>query len=264
MCCKGMSSAEGVRKVAELGLSAMQVAFTHSIYMQLKEAKEVGKIAKEVDVELSVHTPYYVNLASEHKKIIEESKKRIIDSLERGAAMGATVVVTHAGYYGKDKIKSTEMVFETCKEITEHIEKNGWNIDFGLETMGKQKSWGTLEEIIDVCKRLKHLIPYLDAAHLYALHGGQVNFKDIFDKLEILKLNKIHSHFSGIKYSLVGIGRGNEKQHVPMKMAGPNFEDYAKEILKRKKDITIISESPILEIDSLAMKETFEKLGYEF
>jgi deoxyribonuclease-4 len=94
--------------------------------------------------------------------------------------------------------------------------------------------------------------------------GGQVNYKEVFDKLEILKLNKLHSHFSGIKYSLVGIGRGNEKQHVPMKMAGPDFEVYAKEILKRSKDITIISESPILEIDSLAMKETFEKLGYKF
>jgi deoxyribonuclease-4 len=184
--------------------------------------------------------------------------------LERGVAMGATVVAAHAGYYGKDKIKSIQMVFDACKEIAEYIEKQSWNIDFGLETMGKQKSWGTLDEIIDVCKKMKHLIPYLDAAHLYAIRGGQIDYRDIFDKLEVLKLKKLHSHFSGIKYSLVGIGRGNEKQHVPMKMAGPDFESYAKEILRRNKDITIISESPILEVDSLAMKETFEKLGYRF
>jgi len=262
--CECNSSLEGVKKVAELGLSAMEISFTHGIHMSLATAKEVGKVAKGLDIELSIHVPYFVNLASIDKKIIEDSKKRIIDSLERGVAMEATVVAVHAGYYGNEKTKSTQMIFEACKEITEHIEKNDWNIDFGLETMGKQKSWGTLEEIIDVCKKLKHLIPYLDAAHLYALHGGQVNFKDVFDKLEVLKLKKIHSHFSGIKYSLVGIGRGNEKQHVPMEMAGPDFEDYAKEVLRRKKDITIISESPILEIDSLAMKETFEKLGYIF
>ena len=258
------SSVEGVKKVSELGLEAMEISFTHGIHMSLATAKELGKIAKDLDVELSIHVPYFVNLASIDEKIIEASKKRIIDSLARGAEMGATIVAAHAGYYGKDKKKSIEMIFEACNEITELIEKNDWNIEFGLETMGKQASFGTLEEIIELCKKLKHLVPYLDPAHIYARQGGQINYKDMLDKLEVLKLGKWHSHFSGINYSLVGIGRGNERNHVPMKMAGPDFKEFAKEILKREKDITIISESPILEIDSLVMKEIFERLGYKF
>lgn len=258
------SSIDGVKKVAELGLSAMEISFTHGVHMSLATAKELGRIAKVLDVELSIHVPYFVNLASLDRKIIEASKKRIIDSLERGVEMNATTVAAHAGYYGKDKEKSIVMIFEACKEITELIEKNDWNIEFGLETMGKQASFGTLEEIIELCKKLKHLVPYLDPAHIYARNGGQIDYKDMLDKLETLKLRKWHSHFSGIKYSLVGIGRGNEKNHVPMKMAGPDFKPFAEEILRRKFDITIISESPILEIDSLAMKETFEKLGYKF
>lgn len=256
------STMEGVKKVAELGLSALEVSFTHGVHMSLTTARELGKVAKDLDVELSIHVPYFVNLASADKQIIEASKKRIIDSLARGAEMGATVVAAHAGYYGKDKEKSIEMIFGACKEITEIIEKNDWSIDFGLETMGKQASFGTLEEIIKLCKKLKHLVPYLDPSHIYARNGGQINYKDVLDKLEVLNLSKWHSHFSGIKYSLVGIGRGNEKQHVPMKEAGPDFEGYAKEILRRKTDITIISESPLLEMDSLLMKSIFEKLGY--
>lgn len=262
--CKTNSSIDGVRTVAELKLNAIEISYTHGIHMSLETAKELGKIARDLDVELSIHIPYFVNLASSDKEIIEASKKRIIDSLQRGVAMNAKIIAVHAGYYGKDKEKAIEMIFEACKEITELIEKNDWNIEFGLETMGKQSSFGTLEEIINLCKKLKHLVPYLDPAHIYARNGGQINYKEIFDKLEILKLNKIHSHFSGIKYSLAGIGKGNERYHVPMKEAGPDFEEYAKEILKRKIDITIISESPILEIDSLAMKEIFEKLGYRF
>jgi deoxyribonuclease-4 len=261
---KSNSSMEGVKKVAELKLDAMEISFTHGIHMSLETAKELGKVAKDLDVELSIHVPYFVNLASIDKKIIEASKKRIIDSLERGVEMEASIVAAHAGYYGKNKEKSIEMIFEACKEITELIERNEWNIEFGLETMGKQASFGTLEEIIILCKKLKHLVPYLDSAHIYARQGGQINYKEIFDKLEALKLKQIHSHFSGIKYSLVGIGRGNERYHVPMKEAGPDFEEFAKEILKRKIDIIIISESPILEIDSLEMKRIFEKLGYEF
>lgn len=261
---KENSTIDGVKRISELNLNALEVSFTHGIHMSLATAKELGKVAKDLEIELSIHVPYFVNLASADKKIIEASKKRIIDSLVRGIEMGATIVAAHAGYYGKDREKSIEMIFYACKEITELIEKNGWNIEFGLETMGKQASFGTLEEIIVLCKKLKHLVPYLDPSHIYARNGGQINFKDMLDKIEVLKLEKIHSHFSGIKYSLVGIGRGNERNHVPMKMAGPDFKEYAKEILKRKFDITIISESPILEIDSLAMKEIFEKLGYKF
>jgi deoxyribonuclease-4 len=262
--CDCSSSIEGVKKVAELGLSAMEISFTHGIHMSLATAKELGKVAKELDVELSIHVPYFVNLASIDKKIIEASKKRIIDSLARGVEMNATIVAAHAGYYGKDKENATKMIFEACEEISNFIEKKDWSIEFGLETMGKQASFGTLEEIIELCKNLKHLVPYLDPAHIYARQGGQIDYNDMLDKLENLKLRKWHSHFSGIKYSLVGIGRGNERKHAPMKMAGPDFEEYAKEILRRNTDITIISESPILEIDSLAMKETFEKLGYRF
>jgi len=44
----------------------------------------------------------------------------------------------------------------------------------------------------------------------------------------------------------------------------PPFEPLAKEIIKRKTDITIISESPITDLDSLKMKKIFEKLGHKF
>ena len=44
----------------------------------------------------------------------------------------------------------------------------------------------------------------------------------------------------------------------------PSFEELAKEILNQKINITIISESPIIEQDSLKMKEIFENLGYKF
>ncbi|NIO44830.1 MAG: TIM barrel protein [Candidatus Aenigmarchaeota archaeon] len=262
--CKGKSSVEGVKTVAELGLDAMEISFTHGIHMSLKTAKKIGEVARGLDVELSIHVPYFVNLASEKKKVIEDSKKRIIDSLERGNIMNATVVAVHAGYYGKDKEEAHKMIFEACKEINNKIEKNKWNVKFGIETMGKQKVWGTLDEIIKICKKLKHVIPYLDPAHIYARNGGNINYKEIFDKLKVLKLKKYHSHFSGIKYSLVGIGRGNERHHVPMREAGNDFEPFAKEILKRKIDITIISESPILEEDSLLMRKIFKKLGYDF
>ncbi|MFH1228861.1 MAG: TIM barrel protein [Candidatus Aenigmatarchaeota archaeon] len=262
--CESKTSIDGIKMVAELGLTAMEVPFTHGIRMSLESAKVFGEIAKELGIELSIHAPYYINLASEDEKIIDASKKRIIDSLARGVAMNATIVVAHAGFYGKDKEKSKRMILDACTEIDGIISDSRWNIQFGLETMGKQASFGTLEEIIAVCKNLKHTVPYLDPSHIYARNGGVIDYKQMLDLMESLKLEKIHSHFSGIKYSLVGIGRGNEKKHVPMKEAGPDFDVYAKEILKRNMDITIISESPVLEMDSLLMKNNLEEMGYKF
>ena len=77
--CKGSSSIEGVKRVAELKLNAMEISFTHGVHMSLKTAKELGEVAKDLDAELSVHVPYFVNLASAETEKVKASKKRIID-----------------------------------------------------------------------------------------------------------------------------------------------------------------------------------------
>ncbi|MFH1623459.1 MAG: endonuclease IV, partial [Candidatus Aenigmatarchaeota archaeon] len=42
------------------------------------------------------------------------------------------------------------------------------------------------------------------------------------------------------------------------------FKPLAQEILRRKLGITIICESPVLEMDALRMKKIFESLGCVF
>ena len=69
----------------------------------------------------------------------------------------------------------------------------------------------------------------------------------------------INSHFEGVAKNKKG---EFVDVHEPMK--NPPFEPLAKEILKRKIDITVISESPVLEEDSLKMKGIFERFGHKF
>ena len=264
LSCKNCNTLEGVKKVAELGLSAMEVEFVRGVNLSREKARELGRIAEELNVELSVHAPYYINLASEDEEKVNASVKRILDSLDRAELMGAGIVVVHAGYYGKDKEKAGEMIERKCAEIAEVIEKNSWKVKLGLETMGKQSQWGTLEEIARVCKRLRACAPVIDFAHIYARNGGEINYPEILDTVKKLRVGHVHSHFSGMEFTKTLAG-GNEKRHLPIKKArGPDFEALAREILRRKVSITIISESPILERDSLLMKEILEKLGYKF
>ena len=47
----------------EMGLEAVEVAFTYGAYIKNKDdGLKIGKAAKRLGVFLSIHAPYYVNL----------------------------------------------------------------------------------------------------------------------------------------------------------------------------------------------------------
>lgn len=260
--CKGRSTPEGIRCAHDVGLNAFEVEFVRGVKMSAELAKQCGAVARELDMKLSVHAPYYINLASAEKEKITASMKRILDSVERGHWMGAEVVVFHPGYYGKRaKDEVFEMTKSACEEIIEKMKARGWtDVKLGLETTGKHSAFGTLDELVKLCKKIgtKYAVPVIDFAHMYARGGGKIDYAQVLDTIKPLKLKHLHSHFSNINYSDAG-----ELNHLVLNGA-PAFKPLAKEILKRKLDITIISESPILERDSLKMKGVFEKLGHRF
>jgi len=263
---KDRSTLGGLRRIAELGLNAMEVEFVRRVGMSNEVAKEVGELAKKLNIRLSVHAPYYVNLCSQEKEKLEASKKRILDSCERASFLQADIITFHPGFYGKlTPDRALESVKKACEDLIKRMKSNGIkNVILGLETMGKQATFGTVEEIVKICKEVKGCAPVIDFAHVFARQAGKINYVEIFDKLELLKLEHLHSHFTGVEFSRVGPEKGNEKYHLELKSNKPSFEPLAKEILERKINITIISESPILEQDSLSMVQIFRKLGHKF
>jgi deoxyribonuclease IV len=255
---KGSDTASGVRRVAELGLQAMEVEFVRGIHMGNEAALQVGAVAKECDVSLSVHAPYFINLCSDDEKKIEASKKRIQDSAELAGVMGASIVVFHPGYYGKlEETEAARRVRDACIEMKSKIPSS---VLLGLETAGKNASFGTLTETVKICKEVRGLVPVVDFAHMYARQGGVIDYGKIFDGLKPLRLRHLHTHFSNVEFTARG-----ERKHLAIGNRPP-FGPLAKHILERKPKIgiTIISESPAQELDSLKMKSVFEKLGYSF
>jgi len=256
------SSIEGIKTVARLQLNAMEIEFVRGVHMNLKMAGQCGEVAKKFNVRLSVHAPYYINLLSENEQTVEESKKRILDSMERASLMDADIVVVHGGYYGElNKKEALEKMMEQVKDIVDKVKSNGWdNVLVGFETSGRMKSFGTVEEIVKICKEVKGCGIVIDSAHIFARQGGKIDYSEIFEKIEPLKLEHVNMHFSGIRWRPAD-GGGNEWHHLPISVNQPPFEPLAKEILRRKVDATIICESPVLEQDSLIMKKVFEKMG---
>lgn len=245
---------QGLKDLNKIGLNFMEIEFVHSVYLKKEKAIQIGKTAKELGIGLSIHAPYYINFGNPEKYL--SSKKRILDSCEIGHYLGAKYIVFHAGFYGKiDKAAIYKMVLRNCLDMQEVILKNNWNVILGLETTGKKSQFGTLDELISLSEETKVCQPVVDFSHIYARQGGQINYPEVLDKVKHLK--HLHTHFSGIEFTEAG-----ERNHLPIETAGPSFRDLALEIVKRSLDITIISESPLLEQDSLKMKSILKEAGY--
>ncbi len=247
----GLGYEEGLEKLNELGLTALELEFTHGVNMSNSIAKTAGDLAKKLHISLSCHAPYFVNLASEEKAKVNASKSRILQSCERAYYLGAKYVVFHPGFYQK---KTKEETYEIIKnevcDLLETIKQKKWDVQLALETTGKHSAFGDLDELIRLVKETKCSLT-IDFAHLKARTQCQMKYSEMLDKVK--HFAHIHSHFSGIEWTEKG-----ERRHLltPEK----EIKDLLQEILKRKLDITIINESPDPIGDAYKMKKVFDGL----
>jgi deoxyribonuclease-4 len=245
----GLGNLKGIRKVARMKLDCMEVEFTYGVRMSMEDAREVGSLAKEKGITLSVHAPYYINLASDEKEKIVASKQRIMDSCERAAVFNARCVVFHAGFYQKKTAEQTyRLIKEAILEIQGKIKKNKWKVQLCPEITGKPSQFGSVEELLKLKQETGCGI-CVDFAHLYAREQGKIDYAKILRKLP----KKFHAHFSGIEY-----GPKGERKHL--KTTKKFFEPLAEALLKTKCDVTLICESPQPYKDAAMMKRVVTAL----
>jgi deoxyribonuclease-4 len=230
-----------------------------------KDAETLGLEALKNDVWLSLHGSYFINLCGE-KKIVEESKKRLIACTMGAQWMNAHVVVFHPGFYGQ---KSPREAFVNCvealKEVVEEMRTQGIRkVKIGPETMGRVHQFGSLDEILSLCETVEQTQLVIDWSHLHARDRGRFRTVDDFrkvvehveDRLGTEATENMHCHFTKIEFTEKG-----ERRHHTLreKRYGPEFEKFAKVIVEFKLRPTIISESPILDLDAMRMRDLLRK-----
>jgi deoxyribonuclease-4 len=259
LSCKGRTNKDGLVYTKEiLDLNSMEVQFVRGLYvMEDEEVQFMKKYSQENDVELHVHAPYYINLADDEE--VEFSFKKILFSARLADKMGAKTVIAHPGYYGdKGKRKTLKKIVKNTKKLSNIFRKEKIKTKIGLETMGKQKVFGDLDEIIEVCSSVKGVVPIVDLGHVHARCNGclkkQEDFKEIFEKLKTLKLEHYIMHVTGVLYE-----NGNEQYHLPIKKGDMPLAPLIEVILDNNYNVTLISESPLLEHDAVYMRLQVEK-----
>jgi deoxyribonuclease-4 len=252
------------RLLREEGLDAFEYeAIYWGTKPQIKkeDAERLGLMANENDVWLSMHGSYFINLLGE-KSIVEASKKRLIACAIAAEWMKAHVVVFHPGFYGK---KSRAEAFKNCVEVMKEVVADAKglgirNVKFGAESMGKPSQFGSLEDILGVCEAVEQNQLVIDWSHLHARDRGRFrtveDFRKVVDEVE-KRLGKetvknMHCHFTKIEFS----DKGERRHHTLDAVGyGPDFEMLAMVIAEFGLKPVIISESPLLDIDALKMRD---------
>lgn len=254
--------------LAKMGLNAYEYSCTKGVKIGEKTANQIGLEAKNNNIYLSIHAPYYISMSSIEPEKRENSKKYILDTLMAAKWMGARRVVVHCGSYSKvEKSWAIETAKQILKETIELADAAGLgDIHICPEVLGKQNQLGTLEEILDLCRIDERLIPTIDFGHIHArglgILNSQQDFEKIIDTIENFigkdRAKYIHCHFSKIQFT-----NGGEKMHWNFKdtQYGPDFEHLAPVIIKRNMEPVIICESRgMMAEDALEMKNIYEKL----
>jgi deoxyribonuclease IV len=242
----GGSSIEGFERIKQAGLDAVEVEFVYQIWMKKDQAIKIKEANKKLKLEISIHAPYYINLASKEPHKITASKKRILDSCEIGHYLGAKYVVFHPGFYQK---QDKEIIYQQIKkeiiDLKKTIKKNKWNIDLAPETTGKPSQFGDLDELIRLKKETNcHIC--VDFAHLKARNNGIIDYDEIMKKIK--PISNVHAHFSGIEFTEKG-----ERRHQLTQTK--DIKELFKYLKKYKINVTIINESPDSFGDALKMKK---------
>ena len=244
----GLGYIKGLEKCKELSLDCLEVEFTYGVNMSNSSAKEIGELAKKLKIKLSIHCPYYINLASNDKKKISASIKRILDSCEKGFYLNARYIVFHPAFYGRYSSKECyEIVKKSIIYINEKIKK--FNVVLCPETTGKKSQFGSLDELVKLSKETNCGI-CVDFAHLLA-RDGRIDYDEVLKKIKGVK--NLTGHFSGIEYSEKG-----ERRHVLTKEK--DIEKLLKALKKHKISIAIINESPDPFGDAVKSKKILDRM----
>lgn len=253
--------------VKNLGLSAFEYSFGRGVSVTDEKALSIGSAFSSADVEISVHAPYYINLANPDDEMVEKSFNYLISSAQKVVLMGGDRVIFHPASQGKmERTAAVNLTAERLKKFADIVYEKGLDkVKFCPETMGKLGQIGTVEEIADFCAIDKIFIPTIDFGHVNAREQGSLKTaEDYISRLQIMidkigyeRMKNFHIHFSKIEYSAKG-----EVRHLTFddEIYGPEFTPLAQALIKLRLEPVVICESAgTQDIDAVKMQEIYRQ-----
>ncbi len=254
---------EGVKRIHALGLDCMQLEFAHGVRMKEEVSSALRKVSYELNIPLTSHGPYYINLNAREQDKIDSSVERIIQTAKISDLCGAESMTFHAAFYMKDSPYDVfDLVEKSMNVIEERLSRLDIEIELRPELTGKTSQFGSLDELVQLAKMVGSCKPCLDFSHLYARTDEYNTYEEFTKVLERLQtelgkdsLRNMHIHISGISSNSKG-----DLKHMDLAKSNFNWKD----LIRALKDFNcagyVISNSPNLEVDAKMMKDYYQSL----
>ncbi len=260
------SSVDAPKWIAAQGLDVYEYQCGKGVNVREETAQKLGAAAREAGIALSLHAPYFINLANPDPESLQKTIGYIVSACEAADWMGAKRVVIHSGALMKrTRREAMEIAIPSLKAVIAACDEAGYgHIALCPETMGKINQLGDLDEVLELCTLDERLIPTVDFGHLYARTLGELEGHEACVKMldriqEVLGENRartFHSHFSKIQFT----PNGGEKMHLTFQQEdfGPDPAPLMAEVARRNWSPTFICESAGTQAeDALTMKRMY-------
>ena len=281
LSCKGRTIVEGMDDITVLGLDAMEVQTVRTIQPQhFDQYWQAGILSWKSDFEMNMHGPYYAELLGS-KRERNRTLSKMETSLQAGKIINARHLTFHVGPYGEydPGTEANEQVANVMAGVVERV-REVWGDEeeeedyyafpwvhesepslVGVETSGRQELWGTVEEVLEVCNHVEGTVPVLNMGHIHARGHGRLrtseDYAELFDQArETYGGSTFYCHFAGVEHRM-----GNALHYTQIKKSDLKFEPFAEYLAEEGDwmDITIISDSPLLEHDAMYMLQHYDK-----
>ena len=261
------SSLKAPAWIAAQGLDCYEYQCGKGVHIGEEAAVKLGQEAVKAGISLSLHAPYFINLANPDPESLKKTIGYITQACFAAQCMGAGRVVIHSGALMKrTRREAQEIALKSMKEVITACDDAGYgNIALCPETMGKINQLGDLDEVLELCTLDERLVPCIDFGHLYArslgADDGAEAFRKMLDRVEEIlgpeRASKFHSHFSHIQFT----PNGGEKCHRTFADDdgyGPDWGPLAAEVARRGWSPTFICESAGTQAeDAAVMKQIY-------
>ncbi len=249
-----------IEHVHKIGLDCLEVEFVKGIKMRSETAEEIRKKAEARGIRLSAHAPYYINFNSPEQGKRLASQERLTATCRMAEVCGARNVVFHGGYYGQSSFEDAYRTIKTgLREILSILRAEKNAVTLRIETMGRRAQFGSLDEVLFLCREVEGLLPCLDFSHIHAREGGANSYRDfqrvlrkVAKKLGEEVLQNLHVHISGVLYG----GRG-EIKHLDLRESDFHYDSWIRALKDCGAAGMVICESPNLETDAVMLKNLY-------
>ena len=262
------SSADAPRWLRELGLDCYEYQCGKGVHVGEATARKIGAAAAENGITLSLHAPYFINLANPDPEALQKTIGYITGACLVASRMGAGRVIIHSGALMKRTRRAAQdIALHSLREVIRACDDAGFGgLTLCPETMGKINQLGDLDEVLELCTLDERLVPCVDFGHLYARSLGADDGAEAMERMldrmkEVLgeaRASCFHSHFSHIEFT----PNGGEKCHRTFDDDGgygPDWTPLAAAVARRGWSPTFICESAGSQAeDALTMKRVYQ------